>query len=579
MRVLFVVIFLIFFGNLQAAEQTSYCPFGQSKYDYNNFSHFSYLNPDAPKSGQIIFGKESDFSSFNAFTADGLIDTCGLFWTFDRLMMRSFDETLTYYPLVARSFELGDDFLLFHINPDAKWSDGEKITAYDVQNSYENILQKGQVYWRHYFAPVQKVEVLNELTIKFIVEKGSLNNHLITQLMNLPLLPHELFENVLYTQKNSGPYYIKNYRLGEFIHFMRNPNYWGKDLVVNRGRFNFDDLICKYYKNHQVMLQAFEAGDFDIYHEKNAQHWSDFKGKRVKSHDVKALQLQFAGLKRFKTLAFNTQKKPFDDWRVRKALNLLFDFDFINKKNFFNQYKRANDFLLGWEFLWSGALNEQEQNLLQKLESSNASVLPITTYKKYKNNIDYALNLLQQAGFKIKKGKLCDDCGQSLKINIILNERNLIKILNVFFNQLRSLGFALEVTLTDKISYLKCLQNKDFDIIYYEYYYGRIPNGELFHYLHSKFVNVPIMNPQSINNESIDKLLDYILVAENFNDIKVALNLLNRIIISENYAIHLWYNPYLSLVMTDKFAIPDNFPQAEYYDEKSMFGTDCWWAK
>lgn len=583
-----IFLFIAFlFNNLTAQRLTYYSPIN----DVDNYiDHFSYVNPDAPKGGVVVYGKEGVFSNFNPLIPKGNVG-CASLWTFDRLMFRSFEELIGYYPLVAESFEINNNKVTFFLNPDAKWSNGEKIIANDVLSSFNALKNKALEYIKFDYRDVEGVNIINDETIEFVLNKNH-ENDVMLKLMNIPLIVPEAFENSLYVGKVSGAYYVFDFIKDEFINYKRNTQYWANDLLVNRGRFNFDNVICKYYNSYQMVIQALKAGEIDIHNEKKIKNWQlnyeniDNKTEiRLKKFILKS---RGSNSNKVRTLSFNNTKYPFNKLKVRKALSLLLNFEEINKNNFLNGYQRANGLILGTELVNNNKnFTIEELNLLRKF-NINEDFL-VNNYdidnKKCINNrkecIDYAISLLKEEGFNIVNGKMLDQRGQQLNVEIKLSNEYFSGLINNFIDTLNSLGIKAEIIVLDNIAYSKILREKNFSIINYDYYFGRIPSAELYSYFHSSMINKQYMNILNINNPDLDILIENI----NMNDddlekLKLYLDAVNRIFVENYYSIFLWHNPYYRLVMWDKFSMSDNFIHSNtYYDEKNLFGLDSWWKK
>lgn len=583
---IFFSLLVIFINIFYAEHHTNYTYYNPLEININhkNLNHFSYVNVDAPKGGKIIYGKEGTFANFNPMLPQGVAG-CASMWTFDRLMFRSFEELIGYYPLVAESFEIDQNSITFFLHANAKWSNGEKITAYDVKNAFECLQTKSFDYLKFDYYDVKNVEIIDDEIIKFIFF-DNYKSDLITKLMNIPLITPEAFENPLYMGKTSGAYTVVYYMPDEFIHYKRNINYWAQNLPVNMGRFNFNDVICKYYNNYQIAIEAFKVGEYDVHNEKKMKNWQ-LNYQNFENNELQKIILhsKAATANKVRTLAFNTQKYPFNKLNVRKALNFLFDFDEMNRMNFLNGYNRAENLIAGLDFV---SLNKKfDENELEILEQYDIDIKyltnndePIKCSQNRAQCINNAIFLFKKEGFVIENGMMKDANGQQLVLEIDLAKQHLSGLMQNFIDTLTSLGIKVEINILDNITYSRTLREKNFSILSYDYYFGRIPNSELYTYFHSNFSDKGYMNIQKINNTDLDKLIELINKKNpNLNELKVYLNILNRIFIANYYVIFLWHNPYYRLITWDKFGIPENFANAEYYDEKNLFGADSWWQK
>lgn len=584
-KVLCLTFYILFCNALIAERLTHYSPIEQQD---KKIDHFSYVNPDAPKGGSLIYGKEGVFANFNPFFAHGTAG-CASIWTFDRLMFRAFDELMTYYPLVAEEFTIDDNSVTFFLHVDAKWSNGEKITANDVKNAFNSLTNNSIAYIKFDYRDVKEVNIINDETINFVLRERH-DKDLIAKLMNIPLITPEAFEDPFYTGKVSGAYYVADYMKDEFINYRRNQDYWAQDLPINRGRFNFDNVLCKYYNNYQVAVEAFKAGEYDIHNEKKMKNWQlNYQNVESKNgYELKKIILESraATANKLRTLSFNTQQYPFNKLKVRKALSLLFDFEKINKMNFLDSYERAEGLMEGSEFVKNDKIFDQNELKLLKSHGINIDLLSAAhensstlLAQDIKTRFKHAIALLAEEGFKIVDGKMVDESGTQLKIKISLVNAHLVGLMNYFVKILTSFGMKVEIDIVDTIKYTKILKEKDFSIINYDYYFGRIPGVELYGYLHSNSASKNYLNVQRIEHPDLDKLIYLSMQNEDFIKLKTYLSAINRIFVENYYAIFLWHNPYYKIVAWDKFEISDSFSNAKYYDEKNLFGADSWWQK
>ena len=324
--------------------------FGDVKYA-EDFEHFDYVNPNAPKGGRLRLSAIGGFDSFNPYIVKGE-PANGLGFMYDTLLTGSSDEASTEYGLLAEKVEVPEDYswVTYTLREGARFHDGMPVTAEDVIFSLNVLKEKGQPLYRFYYANIVEAKALDERTVKFIFsETGNRELPLITG--QLPILPKHYWEereferSTLEPPLSSGPYRIKNFEVNRFIALERVPDYWGKDLAVNVGRYNFDEIRFDYYRDTEVTLTAFFADEFDVRVENTAKNWATkYDVPMVENGEIRKLVLEDKIPARTQAFFFNLRKEKFQDRRVREAIGLAFNFEWLNKFIFFDQYKRINSF-------------------------------------------------------------------------------------------------------------------------------------------------------------------------------------------------------------------------------------------
>ncbi|NOR43395.1 MAG: ABC transporter substrate-binding protein, partial [Gammaproteobacteria bacterium] len=368
-------IFFILFLCLPAISQAvpamgmGYTPKYPADYQY-----FDYVNPNAPKQGKLIMMGVGTFDSLNPYLLKG-ISAGGLgLLVFESLLEKSLDEPFSEYGLLADDFYLAEDELsvTFHINPMARFSNGDDVTAEQVKYSFDTLMSKAaHPQFRVYYADVKSATIIDRLTIKFDFKNKNRELHMI--IGEIPIFSNkwagdENFEKLSDTRPiASGPYIVDQYDRGKAVKYIKNPNYWAKDLPVRRGMFNFERITYKYYKDSTIALEAFKAGEFDFFFENYSKRWArSHNGPNYASGDITKTELAHQNNAGMQGFAFNTRKEKFKDVRVRRALSLAYDFEWANDKLFYNQYVRAGSYFSNSELAAQGLPDGEELALLNR---------------------------------------------------------------------------------------------------------------------------------------------------------------------------------------------------------------------
>ena len=366
----FALFFTLLLGLAPVADAVPGMALGYTPAYPPGFDHFAYVNPDAPKGGDLNLSAVGSFDSLNPFTlkgqsAGGLGDLM-----FETLMTPSLDEPFSQYGLLADDARLAPDgmSITFHINPKARFYDGTPVTADDVKFSFDTLREKGHPQYRFYWADIKRAVVLDRLDVRF--EFARINPELHMIVGQIPIFSRAWvgqrdFDKMALQQPiTSGPYRIEKYELGKYITFVRNPDYWARDLNVRRGMYNFDRVTFKYYRDFTVVLEGFKAHEFDFNVEYNSKTWArDYVGAKFRGGKIIKTELPHhndAGMQGF---VFNLRRSLFQDIRVRRALSLALDFEWSNRKLFYNQYKRCDSYFSNSELASSGIPSGAELKL------------------------------------------------------------------------------------------------------------------------------------------------------------------------------------------------------------------------
>ncbi|MBU2583647.1 MAG: extracellular solute-binding protein [Alphaproteobacteria bacterium] len=563
--------------------------FGELKYPVG-FQHFDYVNPDAPKGGRMsMIGTAGlpTFDSLNDFILKG-DHAQGLEYIYDSLMVRADDEPDAVYGLIAETAELADDrkSVVFKLRAEAKFADGTPVTAGDVVFSFEALKHKGHPLFRFGLRDVTKAEALDTLSVRYQFEGDRLRD-LPLFVATLPVLPkafydkHPFEETWLVKPLGSGPYEVADYKAGTFITYKRRDGYWGKDLPVNRGRFNFDQLRYEYYRDRTAELQNFLNGNFDLREEFTSVDWATaYNVPAVKDGRILRLTLPDKSPSGAQGFMINTRLEKFKDKRVRKALDYAFDFEWSNKNLFYELYKRTASYFENSDMKAAGKPSPEELALLEPFRDSlDAAVFeevytpPVTSGQgQDRNLLREADRLLSESGWTLKDGKRVDASGKRFEIEFLIFSPTFERIINPYIDNLRRLGIDGKIRLVDSAQYERRRKTFDFDLTTTRYVLRLTPGVEMKNYWGSSTRDVEgSLNLPGIADPVIDALIDKALAANTRDELRTATRAIDRILRSSHYWVPHWYKASHNVATWDKFSWPAIKPD---YDRGII---ETWW--
>ena len=558
---------------------------GDLKYSAD-FKNFAYVNPEAPKGGQIKFSVTGTFDTLNPFVIKGTPPPGISFYSetlvFEKLMQRSADEPFSLYGLLAESVVMAPDrsSITFNLNPKAKWADGQSVTADDVIFTYQTLKEKGPVNIQLFYGKVAKAEKLSPLQVKFTFKtqpdgKYDLEAPLLMALMTV--MPKHFFEGKDFEKITmtpiigSGPYKVTEVKPGHSIRYQRRSDYWGENLPINRGRFNFDEVFYEYYRNTQVEFEAFKTGQVDIAAETNPKTWKrEFNFKAI--NEGKALKIEYehtrpVGLKGF---VFNQRREIFSDIRVRQALTYVFDFDRLNQSFFQNAYTRTESYFANTYLASSGlpqgdelALLEPHRDVLPPQLFLEPFHLPTTkNSRQSRDNLKKAMALLKEAGWEIKDGILRHkDSDKPFEFEIILYKPNDEKLALAFTRSLKQVGIKAKIRIVDAAQFENRMGNFDFDMTIWFWGHTFSPGTEQQYYWGSEEADKPFSrNALGIKSKVIDDLCRHVANAKDYEILKTSVHALDRVLLWGYYVIPLFHHNKTFLAHWDKFGYPSINP-------------------
>jgi microcin C transport system substrate-binding protein len=555
-----------------------------------DFEHFAYADPEAPKGGTfslIGWGGVTTFNSLNNYILKG--DAAqGLELLFDSLMVPAADEPDAVYGLVAESAELAPDgkSVTFHLRPEARFSDGSPLTAEDVAFSFEALKTKGHPIYRQTLQDVVSAEALDPRTVRYSF-KGELVRDLPLIVAVLPIFSKTYYatqpfdQTTLQPPLGSGPYLVDRIAQGRNIVYRRNPDYWAKDLPVNRGRWNFDRIRYEYFRDRTAGMEAFKAGTYDFREEFTSKVWAtEYDFPAIRAGRVKKEVLPDETPSGTQGFFLNTRREHLKDPRVRKALELAFDFDWTNRNVFYGLYERTQSFFENSPMKAEGEPSEAERALLSGLgvpvpdEALGPAYLPAKSdgTGQDRNLLLQAGKLLDEAGYTIKNGVRVDAKGEPLKLEILTFEPTFERLTAPYVKNLKLLGIDARIRMVDPAQYQQRLKGFDFDITTQRYVMRNTPGVELRSYFGSAAAKMDgSLNLAGIDDPAVDALIERIIAAKSREELEIAASALDRVLRAGHYWVPHWNKASHTVAYWDKFSRPETKPR---FDRGIL---DTWW--
>lgn len=537
---------------------------GKAKYGPES-GHVDYANPDAPKGGTLKQAAIGTFDTLNPYNIKGKAPT-GLDLVTDRLMARVWDEPFTMYPLIAQSVSVPDDrsSITFHLNPKARFHDGSQITPDDVIFTFETLKNFGRPNMRRIYKLVTKVEKPDAHSVKFSLGEGY-DRETVMILALMPVLSKTYWTGKTFDATtltpflSNGAYKIKQVEPGRRIVYERVKDYWAADLLPNKGLNNFDTVIYDFYRDDSIAFESFKAGEFNLRREWDAGLWqSGYDFPAIKNGKAKKEPLAHGRPDRVRGFIFNTRREPFQDIRVRKALNLAFDFEWVNRNLYHGLYKRINSYYPNTEL---AALDTPPP-------VENA------TPEQKRENMKEADRLLKEAGWVIRDGRRVNaKTGKALSFEIMLDDPANEKIALSFVRSLGRLGISPHVRALDSAAFLGRLNDYDFDMTLYFWMSTLSPGTEQYLYWSCEAAKSPSRwNYAGICDKNIDLLSKSIATAKTREELVDKVRALDSALMAGQYMVPLYYNPTDFVAYWEPLAHPESMP---------LYGTvlETWWMK
>lgn len=583
----------------RAAEPTGgLSTFGVLKYP-KDFTHFDYVKPDAPKGGTLTLMGISGtltFNSLNPFILKGdspegltlLSDDSGGSLVFDQLMVRAGDEPDAVYGLIAQSVDVAPDraSAVFHLRSEARWHDGTPLTADDVVFTIETFKTKADPMIRLSLRDVASARARDAHTVE-VQFKGDNRRDLPLIVAQLPIISkayyttHKFDETTLDPPLGSGPYKVGQFKSGTYIVYDRVPDYWARDLPVNRGRWNFDHIRYEYYRDRAAGFEAFSSGAYDLREEFTSKIWAtQYDFPAVRDGRVKLLALPDNTPSGVQGYFLNMRRPALKDPRVRQALDLAFDFEWLNKNVFYGLYERTASYFENSDMAAKGAPSAAERALLEPFrdqlpeEVFKAAYVPPKTDGSGRNrkNLNAARALLTQAGYRVVDGKLLEPEGKPFALEFLADDPREIEIVTPYLQTLRTLGIDAGARLLDPAQMEQRRKAFDFDAIPLRFSQVLTPGVELRSFFGSAAASAPgTYNLAGITDPVVDALIEKVIAARSRAELVIAVRALDRVLRAGHYWVSHWYKATHHIAHWDKFAKPALQPR---YQRGII---DTWW--
>ena len=587
------------FAATQAHAAYAIAQYGEPKYPAD-FEHFDYVNPDAPKGGTLVLANPSrltSFDKFNPFTLRGNTAP-GVDLLFESLTTGSSDEVASAYGLLADDIRIAPDGLstTFHINPHARFSNGDPVTAEDVKYSLDTLKSpQAAPQFMSIFGQIVRAVVVDAHTVRFEFQQR--NRELPLLAGGMPVFSHKWgmkpdgshipFDQLAFEKPiGSGPYLIERYDNGRTITYRRNPDYWGAALPVRVGMYNFERIVYKLYSDSVARLEAFKAGEYDALVEYVARNWVRRDvGKKFDSGElIKKVFPQHNGTG-MQGFMLNTRRPLFQDVRVRKALDLALDFQWLNRQLFFNQYARIDSFFANTDLQAKGLPSPGELALLEpwraKLDPAVFGPPPkqpdTDPPGSLRANLLQARALLHEAGWRYRDGALRDANGTPMTIEIMDDQPGMDRLILPYMQALGMLGIQAHMREIDSALYQKRLDNFEYDMTTFIYPPVTIPGAELTRRFGSAAASeVGSENYSGIRSKAVDSLIHSALTATNLDDLEAATRALDRVLIYSFYLVPEYYAPGARIGYKTTLGFPKTVPNSYQYEDWVI---DYWYVK
>lgn len=589
---LLIIILFIFFLPLSIYAQNIYKGHGialRSKLKYGaGFKHFEYVNPNAPKGGEVKLSAIGTFDSLNPFILKG-VTAAGIGLVFDTLTTSSSDEPFSEYGLIAKTIEVPSDnsWVAYTLRPEARWHDGYPVTADDVVFTFNLLMKEGHPFYRSYYRDVLRAEKIGKRKVRFVFRISN-NPELPLIVGQLPVLSkryyqeHTFSKTTLEPPMGSGPYKVIDVKPGRSITYKLMKDYWGKDIAVNKGRYNFGIIKYEYYRDPTVALEAFKSGEYDFRIENVSKTWATaYKGPAFDQGKIIKEELPNDNPVGMQAFVYNTRRDIFKDPKVREALAYAFDFEWTNKTLFYNAYKRTRSYFENSELASRGLPSPSELKLLNPYRDK----LPKEVFTKeysppetdgsgnIRSNLRKALKLLNEAGWELKSGKLVNrTTGKRFVFELLLVQPSFERIALPFKKNLSRIGVEMNIRIVDSSQYVNRLNNFNFDMVVYTFRQSLSPGNEQRDFWSSKAADTPgSSNLAGIKDPIVDDLIEKVISAPDRDSLIAACRALDRVLLWGFYVIPQWHINVYRIAYWNKFARPKIKPKY------GLGLLDTWW--
>jgi len=551
-----------------------------------DFQYFDYVNPSAPKGGtfRIAPTQEASFDSFNPYIPKGNAVSTG---SIETLMVSSADEPFTEYGLIAETVEWPENrsWVVFNLNPKARWHDGQPIVADDVVWTFNTLIEKGSPQYRFYYSSVESVEKLGERRVRFKFSEKN-NRELPLIVGQLPVLPkhywldRDFSKTTLEPPLGSGPYRIKDFAAGRYIIQERVENYWAKDHPTQRGLNNFDEIRTDFYRDVTAIRLALISGKLDFRQENQAKAWAlDYNVDAIKDGLLIKERVAHQAPQGMQGTVLNSRREIFKDVSVREAIGYAFDFEWTNKNLFFGQYTRSRSYFSNSVLAATGLPEGRELEILQQYRGriperifNEPPPVPSTDGSGWaRDNLRQAFRLLEQAGWTVKDQKLVNAQGRQFEFEILLVSQAFERIMLPWVRNLRRLGMKVNVRLVDTAQYINRMRSFEFDALIGSFGQSENPGNEQRNYWTSSAADTPgSRNFAGIRDGVIDEIVDKLIQSQDRESLTTYAKVLDRLLMFGFYVVPNWHLAADRVLYWDKFGKPE-------VPLKNGVDTNRWW--
>ncbi len=553
-----------------------------------HFKHFPYANPHAPKGGRMRLNAIGTFDSLNPFINRG-VAAAGISNIYDSLTTASKDEPFSRYGLLAKRMEYDPNdasWIIYHLRPEARFHDGHPVRAEDVVFTFDLIKREGSPGYKAYFADVAQVEALSPLAVKFSFRSQD-NRELPLIVGEMSILPKHFWQDREFNQTSltpplgSGPYRVSHVDQGKRISYKRNPDYWGRDLPVNKGHHNVDEIAYVYYRDGTVAFEGFKAGQYDVRFENKAKTWAtEYNFPAVRNGKVALIEQRHSNPSGMQGFIYNMRRPHLQNRDVRQAIALAFDFEWSNRALFYSAYERTHSYFENSELAADGLPDRAELRLLNRWKDQlpeavfgSAVMAPESQGDGYNRAaLIRAQRMLKAAGWSYRQGALRNAAGEPLRLEMMLVQPEFERIVHPFRRNLARLGIRLDIRILDAAQYIQRLRQFDFDLTVTGFPASSSPGNELWNFWSSQAADTSGSgNLAGLKSPAVDSLISGITQARTRNDLVTHVRALDRILRAEWLVVPHYHTPVYRIASWQRFGRPERPPL--YGD-----GIDTWWA-
>lgn len=577
-------------GAWAALQTTPYIAI-HSQPKYAGLTHLPYANPAAPKGGYLSQSANGTFDNLNAMNGKGTAAD-GVEYLFDTLMVSSLDEPGVMYPLLAEKVTYDPKktaYVIYHLNPKARFNDGTPVTAEDIKFSFDTYTTKGNPGLQMYLSDLDKTEVLSRYQVKMSFKSNN-NSEMPLILAQMPIYSKKNWQGKDFNRitmqpiLGSGPYLIESIDAGRSISYKRNPNYWAKDLPINRGKYNFDSLKFVYYRNMDVGFEGFKSGQYTVHQEYTARKWvTEYNFSAIKDKMVVKYNFNHENPIPTQSFVFNTRRAPMQDIRFRQALTYAYDFEWQNKALFYGQYHRLQSYFANSELEAKGMPSAEELAILKPYLAKLDPIQRVGVLKDWKypvsdasgfnrKNLLVARELLLEAGYRYHNAQLTDPKGKPIRLEFLIHQDGLQRTLMPFIRNLKRLGITVNIRHVDVPQYIERMRSKDFDMTTNVLPQSLNPGNEQAQFWSSASADQPgNYNYAGIKNAVIDDAITKVIQAPDRQQLVIRTKVLDRLLRAGYYQIptygkggnwYAYWNMYEQPKIKPKLAV----------------GFDFWWS-